>query len=49
MLKDYLNEDSYWGIVLVDKANINTIYTSTRRQPILIGFSPNETQIFVAS
>jgi len=49
MLKNYLNEDSYWGIVLIDKDNINTIYTSTRKQPILVGFSPNETQIFVAS
>jgi len=48
-LKEYLNKDSKWGIVLIDKDDINTIYTSTKEQPILIGFSPKENQIYVAS
>jgi glucosamine 6-phosphate synthetase-like amidotransferase/phosphosugar isomerase protein len=48
-MEGYLNKDSKWGIVLIDKDNINTIYTSTREQPILIGFSPKENQIYVAS
>jgi len=35
--------------VLIDKEDLNTIYTSTRKQPILVGFSEREDQIFVAS
>lgn len=34
-----MNKDSKWGIVLIDKEDMNTMYTSTREQPILIGFS----------
>lgn len=48
-METYLNKDSKWGIVLVDQDDPNKLYTSTREQPILVGFSPKENQIYVAS
>jgi len=44
-----MNKDSKWGIVLIDQDDTSKMYTSTREQPILVGFSPKETQVFVAS
>lgn len=49
IMGSYLNKDSKWGIVLIDQDDITKLYTSTREQPILIGFSSKEHQIFVAS
>lgn len=40
ILETYLNKDSKWGIVLIDQDDMSKLYTSTREQPILIGFSP---------
>lgn len=40
ILETYLNKDSKWGIVLIDQDDMSKLYTSTRQQPILIGFSP---------
>ena len=40
ILETYLNKDSKWGIVLIDQEDMSKLYTSTREQPILIGFSP---------
>lgn len=48
-MEGYFNQESKWAIVLIDKDNIDKMYTSTNEQPILIGFSPNQEQIFVAS
>ena len=48
-METYLNKDSKWGIVLIDQDDMGKLYTSTREQPILIGFSPKENQIYVAS
>lgn len=49
IMETYLNKDSKWGIVLIDQEDMSKLYTSTREQPILIGFSQNENQIYVAS
>lgn len=49
IMETYLNKDSKWGIVLIDQEDMSKLYTSTREQPILIGFSTMENQIFVAS
>jgi glucosamine 6-phosphate synthetase-like amidotransferase/phosphosugar isomerase protein len=40
-MEGYFNQESKWAIVLIDKDNIDKMYTSTNEQPILIGFSPN--------
>lgn len=34
-MEGYFNQESKWAIVLIDKDNIDKMYTSTNEQPIL--------------
>lgn len=40
---------SQWGLVIIDKASPDTIYTATNGSPLLIGFSAEEDEILVVS
>ena len=48
-LEQLAGPKSQWGILAIDEASPNVIYSATYKAPILVGFSPDEDQIFLVS
>lgn len=47
--EEIASEKSQWGLVVIDKSTPDVLYTFTSEAPILIAFSKEEDEIYVAS
>ena len=48
-LETIASKNKQWGLVAIDKDHPDTIYTATYGASLLIGFSQNEKEVYVAS